>query len=216
MERATMTGGEQFNYGQFSPEVRDRLEELAGVILEGEKRLICSGVVIGAALIEAKQYFAHGMFLRWCRLVAGFEPRKAQLYMNVAHLFQCHGEDVCRLPLTAAQDLGASSVSEDTVHEVLARVRRGERVTIEWVKQTIRRDKGGSFKMETDQAQSIEIAAMITEMLDVRHCRLLQAFLEERPSARQFMADLAERAAAKIRRSRAARVTPVILSLPAS
>ena len=57
---------------------------------------------------------------------------------------------------------------------------------------------------------------MITEMLDVRHCRLLQAFLEERPSARQFMVDLADRAAAKICGGRSARVTPVILSLPAS
>lgn len=211
-----MKGGEQFDYGQFSPEVRERLDQLAEVILEGEKRLTCSGVVIGAALLEAKQHFAHGKFLRWCRLVAGFEPRRAQLYMNVAHLFERHGEDVCQLPLTAAQDLGASSVSEDTVDEVLARVRRGERVTVEWVKQTIRRDKGGSAKMETDHAQSIEIAAMITETLDVGHCRLLQAFIEERPSARQFVADLADRAGAKIRRSRAARVTPVILSLPAS
>jgi hypothetical protein len=211
-----MMGGERFDYGQISPEVRDRLEELEGVILEGEKRLTCSGVVIGAALVEAKEHFGHGIFLRWCRLVLGFEPRKAQLYMNAAHLFQRHGEDVCRLPLTAAQDLGASSVSEDTVQEVLARVRRGERVTVEWVRQTIRRDKGGSAKMETDQAQSIQIAAMITEMLDVRDCRRLQAFLEERPSARQFMAALADRAAAKIRRSRGARVTPAILSLPAS
>ena len=64
--------------------------------------------------------------------------------MNVAHLFQNYGEDVCLLPLTAAQDLGASSVSEDTVHEVLARVRRGERVTVDWVKRTIRRDKKGA------------------------------------------------------------------------
>jgi len=211
-----MMGGEQFDYGQLSPEVQVRLEELEGVIREGEKRLTCSGVVIGAALIEAKQYFAHGMFLRWCHLVAGFEPRRTQRYMNAAHLFQCYGEDVCRLPLTAAQDLGASSVSEDTVREVLARVRRGESVTVDWVKQTIRRDKGGSAKMETDHAQSIEVAAMITEMLDVRHCRLLLGFLEERPSARQFMENLADRAAAKIRGSRAARVTPTFLSLPAT
>lgn len=210
-----MTGGEEFDYGQFSPEVRVRLEELEGVILEGEKRLTCSGVVIGAALVEAKEFFTHGLFLRWCHLVVGFEPRRAQRYMNAAHLFQGHGEDVCRLPLTAAQDLGASSVSEDTVHEVLARVRRGERVTVEWVKQTIRRDKGSATKMETGQAQSVEIAAMITEMLDVGRCRLLQAFIEERPSARQFVANLADRAAARIRRSRAARVAPVFLSLPA-
>ena len=192
-----MTGGEQFDYGQFSPEVRDRLGELAGVILEDEKRQTCGGVVMGSALVEAKLHFTHGMFLRWCRLVVGFEPRKAQLYMNAAHLFQRHGEVVCLLPLTAAQDLGASSLSEDTVHEVLARVRRGERITVEWVKQTIRRDKSGCDRMETDQARSIEIAAMITEMLDVRHCRLLQAFLEEWPSSRQFMSNLADHAAAK-------------------
>ncbi|RXH08763.1 hypothetical protein EAS56_28035 [Bradyrhizobium guangzhouense] len=103
--------------------------------------------------------------------------------------------------LTTAQDIGASSVSEDTVREVLAAGAARELVTVEWVKQTIRRDKN-SCKMETDHSQSIEIAAMIAEMLDVRHCRHLQAFLQERPSARQFMADLADRAAAKIRGSR--------------
>ncbi|MGY0575702.1 hypothetical protein ACTGJ9_035565 [Bradyrhizobium sp. RDM12] len=146
MERATMTGGEQFDYGQISPEVRDRLGELESVILEGEKRQTCGGVVIGAALNEAKQHLRHGLFLRWCRVVFGFEPRRTQLYMNAAHLFQRHGEVVCLLPLTAAQDLGAASVSEDTVIEVLARVRRGERVTVKWVDQTIRRDKGAPPK----------------------------------------------------------------------
>ncbi|MDN4986718.1 hypothetical protein QY049_26515 [Bradyrhizobium sp. WYCCWR 13022] len=210
-----MMGGEQFDYGQIEPEVRDRLEELAGVILEGEKRLTCSALVIGAALVEAKQHFAHGIFARWCRVVLKIEPRTAQLRMNAAHLFQRHGDDVCLLPLTAAQYLGAASVDEATVLEVLARVRRGERVTVKWVEQTIRRDKGVSAKMETDEAQSAQIAAMITATLDLRGCRLLHAFLEERPSARQFMADLADRAATKIRTSRGARVTPVMLSLPA-
>jgi hypothetical protein len=210
-----MRGGEQFNYGPFSPEVRGRLGDLEAIILQGKKRLTCGGAVIGGALVEAKEFLAHGLFLRWCRLVVGFEPRTAQLYMNVAHLYEKYGEDVFLLPLTAAQDLGASSVREETVHEVLARVRRGEQVTVAWVKATIRRDKPGASKMETDHPHSIEIAAMIAEMLDVGHCRLLQAFLEERPSARQFMANLADRAAAKIRRRRSARATPVILSLPA-
>lgn len=210
-----MTGGEQFNYGPISPEVRGRVEELKGVILEGGKQATCGGVVIGGALVEAKGYLGHGMFARWCRLVVGLEPRTAQLYMNAAHLYRRHGEDVCLLPLTAAQSLGAASVSEDTVLEVLARVRRGERVTVKWVEQTIRRDKRGSVKMETDEAQSIQIAAMIADLLDLHHCRVLQAFLDERPSARQFMADLADRTTAKIHRSRAARVRPVILSLPA-
>lgn len=210
-----MMGGDQFDYGQISPEVRDRLPELEVVILEGEERQTCGGVVIGAALVEAKEGLGHGIFLRWCRVVLGFGPRKAQLYMNAAHLFQRHGEVVCRLPLTAAQDLGAASVSEETVQEVLARVRRGERVTVEFVKQTIRRARGSSAKKETDSAESVQIAVMITEMLDAGQCRLLQAFLEERPSARQFMTDLADRAATKIRKSRGARVTPAILSLPA-
>jgi hypothetical protein len=210
-----MMGGDQFDYGQIPPQMRDRLPELEVVIQEGVEREVCSGLVIGVALVEAKEGLGHGIFLRWCRVVLGFKPRKAQLYMNAAHLFQRHGEVVCRLPLTAAQALGAASVSEETVHEVIARVRRGERVTVEFVKQTIRRAKEGSAKMETDSAESVQIAAMITEALDAHQCRLLHAFLEERPSARHFVADLADRAAAKIRRSRSARATPSILSLPA-
>ena len=53
-----MTGGEQFNYAPFSPEVRNRLGELEAVILEGKKRLTCSGAVIGTALVEAKAHCA--------------------------------------------------------------------------------------------------------------------------------------------------------------
>jgi hypothetical protein len=56
---------------------------------------------------------------------------------------------------------------------------------------------------------------MITEALDVGHCQLVRAFLEERPSARLFVADLADRAAAKIRKSRATRANTVTLSLTA-
>lgn len=211
-----MMGGEQFNYAQFSTEVRGKLGELETIILEGERRLTCSVAIMGGALVEAKQFFPHGMFLCWCRLVLGIEPRRAQLYMNVARLYEKYGKDVCLLPLTAAQDLGSSSVREETVHEVLARVRRGERVTVDWVQSTIRRDRGSSSKTPNDNARSIEIATMIADQLDVNHCQLLHAFIEERPSAREFMANLADLAAAKIHRGRSARVTPVILSLPMS
>ncbi|MDN3277254.1 hypothetical protein QWJ07_23525 [Frankia sp. RB7] len=210
-----MMKGESYDYSGVSFHAMERLEQLAAMISNGEGTKTRTGVSNGFALLEAKElHERNGLFLRWCRLVLGFKPRTAQRYMNAARLFQSHGEDVYRLPLTAAEDLGASSVDPTIVHEVLARVRRGERVTVEWVTEAIGRGGGTtSTAKESISGHSEQMAEIIIEALDLQHCLLLRAFIEERPPARLFMGHLADRAAAKIGSSRTTWTTP--LSLPA-
>lgn len=120
-------------------------------------RLTCSGLVIGEAPLSAKAQAGHGAFLNWCDVIVGFTPRHAQCYLDAALLFRRHGDVEGLLPPTAAQDLGASSVGEDTVDEVLAHVRRGERVTVEWSRQrsdATRRALAGRYRFPAIRRRS--------------------------------------------------------------
>jgi hypothetical protein len=213
---ATMPNGDGFDYGRLPPDVRDDLKRLTAEILHGEKNLTRGGVGIGQALRTAKTHLKHGDFGEWCDLEFGYKPRTAQRYMNAALLFAQHGAIIYALPLTAAQDLGAAAVAPGVVNTVIARLQRGERVTVEWVKEAIRPSKESSTR--TDQSSSRHskvMAAMITEAIDLDLCALLQAFVLERPAGRVFLADLAEHAAMRIRKTSAARARPVTLSLTA-
>lgn len=213
-----MTKTDGYDYSRFSSEKREKLLLLAADFNEGQGKQTRNGVSNGLVLLEAKEVFGQTReFLQWCHLVLGIEPRAAQRYMNAARLFQAYGNDVYRLQLTAAEDLGASSVDPGIVQEVFVRVRRGERITVEWVKEAIRRaGRDTTMAKEPINDHSERMAAIIVQALDRPECELLRAFIEERPSARLFMADLADHAAAKVGGGRARRATPHMLSLPAA
>lgn len=204
-----------FDYGDLPLEVRHDLKRIEKGILAIDKKKTRGGVAIGERLLVAKGHLGHGAFGRWCDRVLGYTRRTAQRYMNAASLFQRYGEVVLEMPLTAAQDVGAESVDPDVVHEVLERVRVG-RVTVEWVKERIRRSKSDRSGKASHADHSQVMAAMITRVLDLEHCRLLVAFVAERPAARLFMRDLADHAAAKIGRSRSGSVRHVPLHLTAN
>lgn len=209
----------QFDFESLPPEVRADLDRLAGVILNAELRATGTGVEIGAAFRAAKEHFSHGTFLAWCHDVVGFEPRRAQLYMNLPLLFARYGDDLLNVPLSAALLLGSPSVGPETVEIVLSRVRRGERVTVEWVKQLIRGAKADSNRSTSERIdhRSVEIARLIAQAIGVQGCMVLQKFLEDKPPIRPFVKDLAESAAAEVRRRRRhTKVTPVVLSLTAA
>lgn len=208
----------KFDFESLPPEVRADLDRLAGVILNAELRATGTGVEIGAAFRAAKEHFSHGTFLAWCHDVVGFEPRRAQLYMNLPLLFARYGDDLLNVPLSAALLLGSPSVGPETVGIVLSRVRRGERVTVEWVKQLIRSAKAASDRSsERIDHRSVEIARLIAQAIGVQGCMVLQMFLNDKPPVRHFVKDLAESAAAEVRRRRRhTKVTPVVLSLTAA
>jgi len=213
-----MTTGDGYDYSVFSSQTREKLERLAAVIAGGEGTQTRSGVSNGLALLEAKEVFGKKRaFLQWCDAALRYKPRKAQRYMNAARLFQAYGDDVYRLQLTSAEDLGSSSVDPAVVQEVFVRLRRGEQITVEWVKEAIRRSGGDTtMAQEPINDHSERMAVIIIEALDLSECELLRTFIEERPSARMFMRDLSDRAAAKIGGSRATWATPLTASPPAA
>ncbi|WP_407117264.1 hypothetical protein [Bradyrhizobium sp. LMG 9283] len=211
-----MTDAGQFNYDQVAVDKAEELRELAGAIRAGARQLTQTAVAMGMCLIRAKTGLPRGVFLSWCRLEAGFEPRTAQLYMMLAGLFERYGEDVYLVPLSAALDLAAPSVDEATIIEILARARRGERLTGEFVKECIRRAKVKAS--EPELVGAAEMSAMVADALDGTRKAALLRFLGDKPGARDrhFLKNLRERLAADLRRNMARSRLPLVRQLPAA
>lgn len=213
-----VTDAEQFNYDQIETAKAEELRQLADVIRSGVKVLTKTAVEIGMSLILAKVGLSRGLFLDWCSLEVGFEPRTAQLYMNLAALFEHYGEDVYLVPLSAALNLAAPSVDEAAVVEILARARGGERLTVELVKECIRRAKAKAG--EPAPVGAAEMSALVVAMLDISRKTELRKFLGGKPGPhdRHFMKYLRERLAEDLRQSNARMRLPPLLprGLPAA
>lgn len=214
-----MTDAEQFNYDQLAAEKAEELRELAGVIRVGAKLLTRTAVEMGRCLSEAKDGLVRGVFMKWCRLEAGFEPRTAQLYMNLAGLFDRYGDDVYLVPLSAALELAAPSVDERTREDILMRARRGERLTVEYVKECIRRAKR---ELDDPNEPVSDVAAKLSDMFaddaSVATKIALQKFLGDKPGARDrhFMKSLRARLAKDLRQNSARVRLPLARRLPAA
>lgn len=156
-----MTDEMQFDYARVAADKVEELRELAGEIRASLKVFTPLAVRIGGFLIEAKASLPRGVFLHWCSSEAGLEPRRAQLYMSLAHLFERYGEDVCLVQLNVAEQLAARSVDQAIVVDILARARRGERLTVEFVKERIRGAKVDAYEPVSVRAD--EMATMVCE-----------------------------------------------------
>ena len=214
-----MTSAEQFNYDQVSPEKAEQLRALAAVIRRGVKLLTQTAVGLGASLVDAKAGLPRGVFLNWCLLEAGFQPRTAQLYMNLAALFERYGEDVYLLQLSAALDLASPSVDEATCVEILARARRGERLTIELVKELIGRSKGKVNKADVSTLDAAGgLSNIVADEVSIATKMALQKFLGAKSGVRDrhFMKSFRERIANDLRQSKVRVRLPMPLRLPAA
>lgn len=214
-----MTNAEQFNYDQVAPDKAEELRQLVGVIRLGAQQLTRTAVEMGRCLVHAKAGLNGGVFLKWCRLEAGFEPRTAQLYMNLADLFERYGEDVYLVPLSVALLLAAPSVDEATRLEILARASRGERLTVEFVRECIRQAKGNAGN--PDEPVSDGAAAMSDRLADeigISTKMALQKFLGAKPGAhdRHFMKYLRERIAKDLSQNSARVRVSLARRLPAA
>lgn len=172
-------------------------------------------VRIGGFLIEAKASPPRGMFLQWCSLETDLEPRRAQLYISLAQLFERYGEDVCHVPLNVAEQLAARSVDQAIIVDILAMARRGERLTVEFVKECIR-----GAKVEACEPVSVradEMATMVANALNATSKIAPRRVLGDKPGAadRHFLQSLRERVAADLRAVARNRL-PLARRLPAA
>ncbi len=209
----------KFNYDQVAPDKAEELRELAGVIRLGVKLLTQTAVEMGRRLRDAKVGLPGRVFLKWCDLEAGFEPRKAQLYMNLAALFEHYGADVYLVPLSAALDLAAPSVDEATRVDILARAGRGERLKIKFVKECIRRAKGKVGNPDEPVSDSaVAMSDIVANEIGISTKMALQKFLGAKPGAhdRHFMKSFRERIAKDLRQNSVRGRLPLARRLPAA
>ncbi|OKO86824.1 hypothetical protein [Bradyrhizobium sp. AS23.2] len=101
-----------------------------------------------------------------------------------------------------------------TVVEVLERVRRGERLTVESVKECIRRAKDKA--KEPVRAGADEMSAMVLEMLDISKKAALKKFLGDKPGPhdRHFVKNLREQLAKDQRQNKPRLPLPLAHRLP--
>lgn len=187
-----MNSRKTFDYDKV-PEHADELRGLARAIGEGTREVTKMGITIGQAFLKAKTRLKRGDFIEWREAETSYSQRSAQLYMNLTRLFFRLDEEericLCALPLTAALELGRPSVEGGTVKDVLQRVRNGERLKVETVKNLLRRLKGSTPQKAGTDAQSAALGRMVKQALEAHCGRSLFDYLSANPrvNGRRFV-----------------------------
>ncbi len=213
-----MKTSEKFDYSCV-PEYADKLRALSVTIGEGSTNITKAGIVVGTAFLWAKEWLDHGTFLKWCDAETQYSRRSVQNYMNLAALFNRRrdrdGEDLLLLCLSAALLLGSPSVDEAIVTEVLSRARRGERLTVEFVKEFVR---GKKTSAEPAFDRSLQMANIVAAALDAQETSWLLDYLGLKPGAtdRRFMKRLRSALFEKQHQNEAGRKPSRLRALPAA
>jgi hypothetical protein len=140
-----------------------------------------AAIEIGNSIVEARETIPHGQFGRWCEAALGIEPRRAQIFMNLAKLATTHGrERVEKLSLTAAHHIAARSTPAGVVNDVLNRVAAGDIPTAAVVKALIRETRKVATPPSADPGSEEEIGILsgfLIDALDAPSLGRLRAFL---------------------------------------
>ena len=187
-----MKAGEEFDYDSV-PEHKEELLKIEHVIEEGTNKLTKTGIVIGEAFLRAKDQLGHGMFMKWCCAKTCYSTRTAETYMNLTELYRrlspSDQEDLSELCSSAARELASPGVDEADVKEILSRVRKKERLTVEFVEDFLRRAKRET-KSDTDEAaldpELLQLAARIWQALEDDLQKSLWQSLRDKPGSQDL------------------------------
>lgn len=132
-----------FDYAQIDEAVRDEVQAAARSIHQLERGVMTGLIAIGKRLIEVKDMLDHGQFTAWVEGEFGMQSRMAQNMMNVAREY---GDAQKRNIIsffnpTVAYLLSAPSTPDEARTEVEQAAARGEKVTVEFAREAIRRAK---------------------------------------------------------------------------
>lgn len=198
-----MNAGEeaQFNYDSVL-EHKEELRQLEDEIKAGTKGHTMTAIAFGEAFLKAKKWLEHGMFLSWCRARTCYSQRKVEMYMNLAELNRglnpSDQEALCHLCSSAACELARPSVDKSDVKEILSRA-INERLTVEFVKAFVRRDKTetkSETQSDADEAapdsESLQSVATFLQVLEPPQRESLWQSLRGKPESQdqRFMKSL--------------------------
>lgn len=141
MQPAVMMQQLGFDYTQIDEACRDEVQAAARSIHQLERGVMTGLIAIGKRLIEVKGMLPHGQFAEWCEAEFELQPRMAQNLMNVAREYG-DGQKRNIISLfspTVGYLLAAPSTPEDARAEVEQAAASGQRVTVEFAKEVVRK-----------------------------------------------------------------------------
>ena len=146
-------GSSRFDYHLLEPSVATFLKGHATRI---RQQCGTSIIQIGKALMGAKHYLSHGMFLEWVEREVGIRARTAQAYMRAAQWASDKSTAITHLPPAALYLLSAPSTPQELVDDTLERVNSGELVRLVTIQQKLKgmRNSKRSSERETRNAQT--------------------------------------------------------------
>lgn len=127
----------RFDYSQIEEQYRDEVKVAAQVIRAQGHAMRGSILKIGRRLIEVKGMLPHGVFGEWIAAEFGMSERMSQNMMNVAREYEGKSEIISFLSDTVLYLLAAPSTPEGARAEVEREAAAGQKVTVEFTKETI-------------------------------------------------------------------------------
>lgn len=150
-----------FSYQNFSPELRQFLQEKTQTI-KGLMRVQVESVIkMGWELEKVKRRLKHGEFDKWIKSEFSLSASSARKYIKTAKEFQgVQNIDELNLSNTAAYALAQDNTPREVKEELIKRARQGEYITPATVKNTIKEYKKNPHLIKTD---SIEVTSVKVE-----------------------------------------------------
>lgn len=131
-----------FDYSQIDEGVRDEVRDAAQKIRAYSESLKGSIIAIGKRLIQVKGMLPDGQFGGWIDAEFQLSQRMAQNLMNVARVYGDRpGEIISPLSDTVLYLLAAPSTPDEAREEVEQAAANGQKVTVEFAKEAVRKAK---------------------------------------------------------------------------
>ncbi len=117
------------------------LAEHAEAIRKLGKRVLSDVIEIGERLSKARPLIAHGHWLRWLEDEFGWSDETARRFMSVFEMNKIHKLWDSELPISALYQLAAPQTSPEVRDDIIERSKKGERLSLADVKETIAKAK---------------------------------------------------------------------------
>ncbi len=144
-----LTAGEP---GILSPIDIGLLSANAAIIRNLGKRVVGDIIEIGRRLADCKKIAGHGNWLPWLEREFGWSDKTAERYMQVAALKFDNLSNI-DLPVSSLYLLAAPSTPDEVRDEVIDRVKSGEKVSHEKVKEKIAKAKPAKARKPKSKAK---------------------------------------------------------------
>jgi hypothetical protein len=154
--RAKPTG---FDCSELKPDVADELQQSAERIRDWVQSLQQSIIKIGYELIERKKKVPRGKWLAWLATEFTWDARTAQRLMRVAKTLGEKADLFRNLEATALYKL--SETPKKTLDNIMARLERGEKFTLQMIAETREADVKKAARQK--EARAIVASAAVEE-----------------------------------------------------